>query len=244
MARKKVPMRQIREVLRLKYQNHLSLREIAGSCGLAVSTVGDYVQRAEAASITWPLPENLTEEELIKRLFGNAPETPPVPNQPLPDWLHIHQELRRKGVTLQLLWEEYRQVHPEGYSYSRFCELYQAWAQTLEPVLRQVHYPGEKMFVDWAGQTVPIYHADGSESAAQLFVAVLGFSNKTFAEAFPNQQLDSWIAGHNHAYHYLQGVARVTVPDYVPRHIIGLLFPTGLCAAPRRMVREWKESSG
>ena len=213
MARKKVPMRQIKEVLRLKHQNHLSLREIAGSCGLAVSTVGDYVQRAEAASITWPLPENMTEDELVKQLFGNAPATPPTPTQPLPDWLRIHQELRRKGVTLQLLWEEYRQVHPEGYSYSRFCELYQAWAHTLDPVLRQVHYPGERMFVDWAGQTVPIYNADGSESAAQLFVAVLGFSNKTFAEAFPNQQLDSWIAAHNHAYHYFQGVARVTVPD-------------------------------
>ena len=159
-------MRQIHEILRLKYQNQLSIREIARSCGLAASTVGDYVKRAEAAGLTWPLPESMTEEELTKQLFGSGLEAP-SPSQPLPDWLYIHQELRRKSVTLQLLWEEYRQSHPqEGYSYSRFCELYQAWAGTLEPVLRQVHLPGEKMFVDWAGQTVPIYNQDGSVSAS------------------------------------------------------------------------------
>jgi transposase len=212
MAQQKTTMRQIQEILRLKYQNQLSVRAIARSCGLAVSTVGDYVKRAEAAGLTWPLPEGLSEEELIKQLLGNGLEAPPQ-DQPLPDWRYIHQELRRQSVTLQLLWEEYRQVHSQGYSYSRFCELYQAWAGTLDPVLRQVHWPGEKMFVDWAGQTVPIYHPDGSLSAAQLFVAVLGASNKTFAEAFANQQLASWIAAHCHAYAAFQGVARVTVPD-------------------------------
>jgi len=222
MAQKKLTMRQIQEILRLKYQNQLSLREIARSCRLATSTVGDYLKRAEAASLGWPLPEGLTGEQLIEQLFGSSPETPTTPDQPLPDWRYIHQELRRKGVTLQLLWEEYRQSHPQGYSYSRFCELYQAWAETLDPVLRQVHLPGEKMFVDWAGQTVPIHHPDGTTSDAHLFVAVLGASNKTFAEAFGNQQLPSWIAAHCHAYAFFQGVARVTVPDYVPRHIIRL----------------------
>ena len=207
MAQRKITMRQIHEILRLKYQNQLSVREIARSCGLAVSTVGDYVKRAEAAGLGWPLPEGMTEEALTKQLFGDGLEAPPL-GQPLPDWLYIHKELRRKSVTLQLLWQEYRQSHPQGYSYSRFCELYQAWAGTLDPVLRQVHLPGEKMFVDWAGQTVPIHHQDGSVSAAQLFVAVLGFSNKTFAEAFVNQQLASWIAAHCHAYASFQGVAR------------------------------------
>lgn len=205
-------MRQIQEILRLKYHNQLSVREIARSCGVAVSTVGDYLKRAEAASLTWPLPEGTTEDELTKQLFGSGPETP-VQEQHLPDWLYIHQELRRKGVTLQLLWEEYRQIHSQGYSYSRFCELYQAWVDTLDPVLRQVHVPGEKMFVDWAGQTVPIHNPDGTVSAAQIFVAVLGASNKTYAEAFANQQLASWIAAHCRAYEYFQGVARVTVPD-------------------------------
>lgn len=212
MARTKLSMHQIHEVLRLKHQNQLSLRDIARSCKLAPSTVGDYLQRAEAASLGWPLPEGMTEEELTQKLFGGAPETP-AQTQPLPDWALIHQELRRKGVTLQLLWQEYRQTYPEGYGYSRYCELYNDWAGTLCPVLRQVHRPGEKMFVDWAGQTVPIHHDDGTVSAAQVFVAVLGFSNKTFAEAFPNQQLSSWLTAHCHAYAYLEGVARVTVPD-------------------------------
>jgi transposase len=213
MAQKKLSMRQIHEILRLKYQNQLSVRAIARSCGLAASTVGDYVKRAEAAGLTWPLPESMTEEELTKQLFGSGLEAPSR-SQPLPDWLYIHQELRRKSVTLQLLWEEYRQSHPQqGYSYSRFCELYQAWAGTLEPVLRQVHLPGEKMFVDWAGQTVSIYNQDGNVSEAQLFVAVLGYSNKSFAHAFANQQLASWIAAHCQAYAFFDGVARATVPD-------------------------------
>jgi transposase len=213
MAQRKLTMRQIHEILRLKYQNLLTVREIARSCGLPVSTVGDYVMRAKTAGLMWPLAEGMTEEELTRKLFANGPPSTPQ-GQPLPDWLYVHQELRRKSVTLQLLWEEYRQIHPqEGYGYSRFCELYQAWAGTLDPVLRQVHLPGEKMFVDWAGQTVPIYNQDGSVSAAQLFVAVLGFSNKTFAEAFADQQLASWIAAHCHAYAAFQGVARATVPD-------------------------------
>jgi transposase len=212
MARKKLSMRQIQEILRLKHQNQLSLREIASSCRLALSTVGDYLKRAEAASLGWPLPEGMSEEELTQRLFGGAKQSP-APVQPLPDWASVHRELRRKGVTLQLLWQEYRQTHPEGYGYSRFCELYSAWVGTLCPVLRQVHLPGEKMFVDWAGQTVPIYHPDGTESAAQIFVAVLGFSNKTFAEAFGNQQLPSWVRAHCQAYAFYDGVAKVTVPD-------------------------------
>ena len=212
MARKKLTMRHIQEVLRLKHQNQLSLREIARICGLAVSTVGDYLQRAAAASLGWPLPEGMTEVELTQQLFGGDPEAP-APTQPLPDWATLHLELRRKGVTLQLLWQEYRQIYPSGYGYSRFCELYQAWAGTLCPVLRQVHLPGEKLFVDWAGHTMPIYHPDGTESAAQIFVAVLGYSNKTFAEAFPNQQLASWVAAHCHAYEFFNGVPRVTVPD-------------------------------
>jgi transposase len=213
-------MRHIQEILRLKYQNQLSLREIARSCRLATSTVGDYLKRAEAASLGWPLPEGLTEEQLIEQLFGSGAATPAPSDQPLPDWPYIHQELRRPGVTLQLLWEEYRQSQPQGYSYSRFCELYQAWADTLDPVLRQVHLPGEKMFVDWAGQTVLLYHADGTTSQAHLFVAVLGASNKTFVEAFDNQQLPAWISAHCHAYAFFQGVARITVPDNTKTAVI------------------------
>jgi transposase len=120
-----------------------------------------------------------------------------------------------------LLWQEYRAVHPEGYGYSRFCELYHRWAGTLDPVLRQVHLPGEKMFVDWAGQTVAIHNAqDGTIAQAQLFVAVLGASNKTYAEGFPDQKLESWISAHCHAYAFFHGVARVTVPDNLKTGVV------------------------
>ncbi len=212
MAQKKLPMRQIQEVLRLKHQNQLSIREIARSCQLPVSTVWEYLKRAEAAGLGWPLPEAMSQEELLQRLFGPSSNVPSSA-QPLPDWAYIHRELRRPNVTLHLLWKEYRQNYREGYSYSRFCELYQSWSETVDPPIRFPHQPGEKMFVDWAGQTVPIYHSDGTVSTASLFVAVLGFSNKTFAEAFPNQQLPSWIAAHCKAYAYYGGVSKVTVPD-------------------------------
>ena len=116
-------------------------------------------------------------------------------------------------MTLQLLWQEYHQTHPEGYQRSQFCELYRDWAKTLDPVLRQVHEPGQKLFVDWAGLKVPIHHADGSVSEASLFVAVLGFSNKTYVEAFANEQLEHWIAGHCHAFSFYGGLTRAMVPD-------------------------------
>jgi transposase len=210
-------MRHILEVLRLKHQYDLSIREIARSTGLPTSTVGDYLQRFQSAGLNWPLPEGLSESALQDQLLGRGEpenESPASAERPLPDWSRIHAELRRKNVTLQLLWQEYQHVHPEGYSYSRFCELYHAWAATLEPALRQVHEPGQKLFVDWAGQTVPIRNrVDGSHTEASLFVAVLGASNKTYVEAFANQQLGSWIAGHVHAWRFLGGVARLTIPD-------------------------------
>ena len=215
MARELLSMRQIKELLRLKHEHGLSGRQIARSCGLPVSTVGDYLKRAQEAGLSWPLPEELTEEQLFDKLLGSAGSAAAnPPARALPDWKAIHQELRRKSVTLQLLWNEYHQIHPEGYAYSRFCELYREWEGTLDPVLRQVHVPGQKLFVDWAGQTVPIHNAsDGTLSQGHLFVAVLGASNKTFAEAFPNEQLPCWIAGHVHAYAFYGGVPSVTVPD-------------------------------
>lgn len=212
MAQKKLPMRQIQEILRLKHQNQLSIREIAGSCQLPVSTVWEYLKRARDAGLTWPLPEALSEAELHLRLFGLSAQ-PPAPTQPMPDWAYIHQELRRKNVTLYLLWSEYHKEHPEGYSYSRFCELYREWRETIDPPMRFQHVPGEKMLVDWAGQTVPIYHDDGTVTDASVFVAALGFSNKAFTRAFENQQLPFWIEAHCRAFAYYGGVARVLVPD-------------------------------
>ena len=220
MAQNKLSMRQIQEILRLKHQNKLSVREIARSCGLATSTIGDYLKRAAAAGITWPLPEGQGEKELLGQLLASA-VAQSAGDEALPDWPSLHQELARQGVTLQLLWQEYRRTHAEGYGYSRFCELYRRWAGTLDPVLRQVHLPGQKMFVDWAGQKMEIHNAqDGSLCAAHLFVAVLGASNKTYAEAFANEQLAAWIAAHGHAYAFFGGVARITVPDNLKTGVV------------------------
>ena len=151
---------------------------------------------------------------MLGQLLAQPPAAAAGVSLALPDWPCLHKELSRKGVTLLLLWQEYRQAQPEGYGYSRFCELYQRWADTLDPVLRQVHAPGEKMFVDWAGQTVTIYNAtDGTTTQAHLFVAVLGASNKTYVAAFENEQLSAWIRAHCQAWTFFQGVSRVTVPD-------------------------------
>ena len=215
MARKTIVMRQVIEILRLKFQHQLSIREIARSCQIAPSTVGDYLQRAEAAQIRWPLPETLSEPELERRLMEPAPVvTANADAQAPPDWKYVQNELRRPNVTLRLLWQEYHRGDPSGFKYSRYCELYRAWSQALDPTLRQTHLPGEKLFVDWAGQTVPIYNAiDGTAAAASLFVAALGASNKTFARAYPDQKLGSWIGAHVAAFNFYGGVAALIVPD-------------------------------
>ncbi|MHB9008509.1 MAG: IS21 family transposase [Limisphaerales bacterium] len=208
-------MRQVIEILRLKHEHHLSIREIARSCGLASSTVGDYLRRAEAAGWQWPLPEGVGEVELEAGLSAlSPPRTAGTPPPPVPDWAHLHAELRRPNVTLRLLWQEYIRTDPSGLKYSRFCERYQEWRKTLEPPLRQVHVPGEKLFVDWAGQTVPIRNgADGTTQPASLFVAALGVSGQIFAKAFADQKLPSWISAHVHAYQFYGGVPALTVPD-------------------------------
>lgn len=215
MAQKIIVMRQVIEILRLKHQHQLSVREIARSCKIAPSTVGDYLQRAELAQLSWPLPEGLSEPEIEQRLFGSSPPQAPVPTpRSVPDWRQVHSELRRPNVTLRLLWQEYHRADPSGFKYSRYCERYHTWSKALDPTLRQVHLPGEKMFVDWAGQLMPIRNAaDGSISFASLFVATLGASNKIYAEAFVDQKLNSWIQAHVHAYAFFEGVPALTVPD-------------------------------
>ena len=203
-------MRQLIEILRLKHEHHLSVREIARSSGIVPSTVGDHLQRAERARLNWPLPEGLSEAELEQLLGGEglAPKPPPAVRS-VPYWAHVHRELRRPNVTLRLLWREYNRADPAGLKYSRYCGLYQGWSRVLEPTLRQVHLPGEKLFVDWAGQRVLVQSpADGSTQSASLFVALLGASNKIYVEAFADQTLPSWISAHVHAYGFYGGVPR------------------------------------
>jgi transposase len=209
-------MRKIKEVLRLRFELGLGKRPIARSCGIGPSTVHEYLERAAAAGIGWPLPEGLGEEELAAKLFGSQPVVPPLARQrPQPDWPAIHAQLQQhRHLTLQLAWEEYRQSHPDGYRYSWFCDRYQQWRQHLDVVLRQEHKAGEKMFVDWAGATLPVYDpTTGEAKPACLFVAVLGASSYTYAEATRDQQLESWIGAHIRALEFFGGVPKLVVPD-------------------------------
>ena len=208
----RLSMRKINEVIRLKWEMGFSNRAIARSCSIGRTTVAEYLHRAAAAGLSWPLPE-LNETELDRKLFPPLPLIP-VELRPLPNWPEIHQEIQRKGVTLFLLWEEYRQNNPEGFQYSWFCQHYNQWAGKLDLVMRQTHRAGEKLFVDYAGQTVPVFHsATGEVREAQIFLAVLGASSYTYAEATWTQQLPDWINSHVRAFNFFGGVTEILVPD-------------------------------
>jgi transposase len=183
-------MRKIREVLRL-HSLGLKQRQIARSCSVGQSTVSEYIKAAEAAGLRWPDIADWDEAKLLATLVPNAPVVRARSRLPAPDFAAVHTELQQhKYLTLQLVWEEYRAQHPDGYRYSRFCELYQRWRRYQEVVLRQEHRAGEKLFVDYAGATVAVQDpASGEVSEAQLFVAVLGASSYTFAEATWTQGL-------------------------------------------------------
>ncbi len=189
MPAQRLPMRQVREVLRLKHAAGLSERGIAASLGISRTTVAEYLRRAAVVGITWPVPDELDDAALERRLFSPPFAVQESP-RPQPDWARLHPELRRPGVTLLLLWEEYRAGQPDGYGYSRFCDLYRDWRKGISPTMRQSHIAGERLFVDFAGQTVPITDPiSGTGRQAQIFVAALGASNYTYAEARWSQGL-------------------------------------------------------
>ena len=205
-------MRKIHLVLRLFFEAGLSIRAIARSIQASPATVGDYIRRAKAAGLTWPLPQGLDEHALEARLFPGA--TTPKSTVPLPDWAQVHAELRRKGVTLALLWQEYKAEHPDGLQYSWFCQRYRAWSGRIDLVMRQTHRAGEKLFVDYAGHTVGIVdRLTGELQQAQIFIAVLGASNYTFADATWTQSLSDWCASHVRALRFVGGVPELVVPD-------------------------------
>jgi transposase len=214
MARQRIAMRHILDVLRLKHEARLSHRQIATSLGISLGAVTAYLQRAAAAGLAWPLPAESTEHEIEQRLFPSMAKSAD-PERVSPEWPLIHQELGGKGVTLQLLWEEYRAAHPtDGYSYPQFCRHYRAWCSRLKLSMRQVHKAGEKLFVDYCGPTVPV--VDGGTGAvrpAQIFVAVLGHCNYTYSEATWTQTLPDWIGAHVRAFAFFGGVPQLIVPD-------------------------------
>jgi transposase len=206
-------MRQIREILRLRWAGRLPQRAVARACGVGLGTVSEYCRRAAQAGLSWPLPDELDDAQLEARLFRRVHDLVGV-SRPLPDMAWLHQELKRPGVTLQRLWLEYLDAHPDGYRYSQFCRHYERWVRTLAPTMRQVHRAGEKAFVDFSGQRPVLCDPKTGELVSvELFVGVLGASNYTYAEACLSQDLPSWISAHVRMLEYFQGSPAILVPD-------------------------------
>jgi transposase len=213
MTQEKLSLRKIREILRLKHEVGLSNRAIARACCVSNSTVGDYVSRAKKAGVAWPLPEELGEEELYRKLYPER-EKAKRTERPQPDWEKVHQEMARQGVTLQLLWQEYREKYPDGYGRSQFCEHYQRWNQTRTTSMRMPHKGGEVLEVDYAGMTLPITNPQtGEVSQAVVFVASLPASSYVYAEVQPSQELQNWLNGHVRAFAFFGGVPKIVRPD-------------------------------
>ncbi len=225
----RLSMRKIREALRLRADG-FSGRQVAQSLSLGRATVSEYFRGADVAGLVWPLPDDLSDVDLEQQIFPHQPgaSTRAIPQ---PDWAYVHAELRRKGVTLALLWEEYRGVYPDGYGYSRYCELYTRWEGRLSPVMRQRHPAGERLFVDYAGHTVDVVCPEtGEVRTARIFVAALGASNYTYVEATWTQSLPDWISSHVRAFAFLGGVPFVTLmmgkrrhPEQAYRACLGVL---------------------
>ena len=212
-ARRELTMRQLRQMLRLHHDG-VSAREIGRTLGVARSTIQDNLERARVAGIGWPLPSEWTDELLEQRLFARAGVNSGRRRHTEPDWAALARELKRSGVNLMVLWEEYGAAHPGGYSYSRFCELYRAFERRLSPTMRQHHLAGDKVFVDYSGKTIAIVDKlTGEIHPAQIFVGVLGASNYTYSEASWTQTLPDWIGAHVRMFGFFQGSPRLLVPD-------------------------------
>lgn len=213
MPAERLSMRKIREVLRLSGEVGLSGRAIAQSCGMGRTTIREYLRRAKRAGLGWPLEEEIT-DEVLERLLFPPPSSLESSERPLPDWSQLHDELKGRGMTLFLLWEEYKAAHPEGFQYSRFCDLYREWRGKLPVWMRQDHKAGEKLFIDYAGMTMPVRDGQpGEVRQAQIFVATQGASYYTFAEATWTQTLPDFIGSHVRAFEFFGGVSELLVPD-------------------------------
>ncbi len=214
MATKRISMRQLREILRLRLHAKLSLRQIRDSLRLSLGSIQKVVNKAETLNLHWEAIERLSDQQLASQIYSQADTAVSGKNQ-LPDWVEVCQELKRKGMTKQLLWEEYTQQYPNrSFSYPHYCLLYRSWLKKQKRSMRQTHKAGDKLFVDYAGQTIPIVcNATGEIKTAQIFVAVLGASNYTFCEATWSQQLPDWINSHVRAFNFIGGVPTIVVPD-------------------------------
>jgi len=215
MANRRLPVRKIKEILRLKYACGLSKREIARSCNVARSTVADYLMRAMAARLRWPESAELSEAELEARLFPTE-HVPSSIHRPPPDCEYIYDQLRRYrnvNLTLTQLWLEYKEQHPDGYQYTQFCEHYRRWLKRRDYCMRQEHRAGEKAFIDYSDGLSIVNPVTGELILTQLFVAVRGASNYTYAEATLSQTLPDWVGSHVRGFGYFGCVPRILVPD-------------------------------
>ncbi|HUO65217.1 MAG TPA: IS21 family transposase [Terriglobales bacterium] len=213
MAAERLPMRKLREIVRLRLQAGQSGRAIARSCGLSPSTVGVYLGRMALARLSWPLPSELDDDTALERLLF-PDEGHPVSNRPEPDWAWIHTELQRRHVTKMLLWQEYKEGQPDGFQYSQFCARYLSWARPLSATMRQTHPAGERTFIDFSGSGLDIVDPlTGECRVAVLFVAVLAASNLTYVEPVLHQDLPTWIGCHVRAFQYYGGTTGIWVPD-------------------------------
>lgn len=213
---REVSMRKIKEILRLHYANDLSQRQIASSLNISVGVVNKYLKLSEEAGITWPLPDDLREEQLIHKLYQSKAQDKESKEYAAIDKVYINQELKRKHMTLQLLWEEYCENNAGSncYSYSQYCKIYRDWQKRQNPVMRQTHKAGDKLFIDYAGDTVAITDsATGEVKQAQIFVAAMGASNYVYAEATWTQQLPDWISSHVRMFNFYGGVPKLLIPD-------------------------------
>ncbi len=215
MPTERIAMRLVREMLRLTRDGGLAGREVARRMGVSPSTVRETLRRFEGSGLGWPPPLDLSDADLEARLYGEAGTRQGHRRRAEPDWAALNRELKRKHVTLQMLWDEYNDANPDGYRYSRFCELYRAWEGRLPVTMRQTHLGGEKLFVDYAGDTVPVIvdTRTGETRAAHIFVAVMGGSSLTFAHASWTETLADWIDAHVRAFAFFGGAPRLIVPD-------------------------------
>jgi transposase len=201
----------IKEVLRLHYSCSLSQKKISKALGCSHGTVGEYIHRAKAAGLTWPVPDEISDTQLEEKLY------PPITknrHRQLPDCIYIHNELKKKGVTLVQLWSEYKEDNPEGYELTQYCQHYRQFTKNLNIVMRQEHKAGEKAFSDFAGKTLQITNPNtGEVTKAHLFVCTLGASNFTFADLFWDESTESWCNGHAGAFSYFGGSTKILVPD-------------------------------
>ncbi len=215
MPAARMPMRRAREILGMKFEAGLAVREIARRTDVPRRTVRTLFARFAARGLTWPIAPEVSEADLEALMFKEAGAKSGSRRRAEPDWSAVHKELKRKHVTLQILWDEYIERHPDGYRYSRFCEVFRAWEDKLSVTMRQNYLGGEKLFVDYAGDTVPVIidRQTGETRAAHIFVAVIGASSLTYAEATWTEGLSDWIGAHTRTFSFIGGAPKLVIPD-------------------------------